>query len=132
LLYRCPKVAAASISPIENPVAGAGRGMPVREEAARFYVGCLILGLDHLLKAALWYQALACEDLLVSQNGYIVLADYSTAQRMKNSDEFGALQSYFLAILKLLQRILHGREYDGLCDDFDSESAMPHDPYRCL
>ena len=53
-----------------------------KEQAASFYIGCVLTGLQHLHEARVLYRALAPELLFMSESGYVQLADFRMAKRM--------------------------------------------------
>jgi serine/threonine protein kinase len=53
------------------------------EEAIRFILGCIILGLEHLHSRRIIYWDLKPENLLVFENGYVKLTDFGLSQTLE-------------------------------------------------
>ena len=50
------------------------------EEAIRFILGCVILGLEYLHEKKIIYRDLKPENLLIFGNGYVKLTDFGLAR----------------------------------------------------
>lgn len=56
------------------------------EEAIRFILGCVILGLEYLHEKKIIYRDLKPENLLIFGNGYVKLTDFGLARELKENE----------------------------------------------
>lgn len=61
---------------------------PVTEDAARFYVGCVVLALEYLHARNIAFRDLKPENLLLEENGYLKLADFGFAKNIKSGKSY--------------------------------------------
>ena len=55
-----------------------------REAHAKFYISCALLALEYLHDSCTLYRALAPEQLLVNEAGYLQLADFRFSKRLRS------------------------------------------------
>lgn len=64
------------------------RQKSVTENAARFYVGCVVLALEYLHARNIAFRDLKPENLLLEENGYLKLADFGFAKSVKSGKSY--------------------------------------------
>ncbi|CAG9465654.1 unnamed protein product [Pedinophyceae sp. YPF-701] len=64
------------------------RTYPLSEQAAKFYAGCVILGLQHFAERHICFRDLKPENLLIAPNGYIKIADFGFAKKVWRGKTF--------------------------------------------
>jgi len=57
-------------------------GGPMGEPEARFYIGCVILGVEAMHKQAIIYRDLKPENLMMSKEGYLKITDFGFAKKV--------------------------------------------------
>ena len=57
------------------------------EDAVRFILACVILGLEYLHKHHIMYRDLKPENMLIYEDGYVKLADFGLAKIVKKGDK---------------------------------------------
>eukprot|EP00884_Botryococcus_braunii_P004083 jgi/Botrbrau1/13676/Bobra.0378s0008.1 len=58
------------------------RSTPLREDHARFYAACVVMGLEYMHDRNVMWRDLKPENLLVDTNGYVKLADFGFAKKL--------------------------------------------------
>lgn len=75
-----PVIGGELFSFVENHSTG-NRG--IDETQARFFAACVILGLEYLHDLDIVYRDLKLENLLIDADGYIKIADFGFAKRIR-------------------------------------------------
>jgi len=57
------------------------------EEAIRFIIGCVILGLEELHERQIVYNDLKPENVLVFEDGYVKLSDFGLSRDLKQTNQ---------------------------------------------
>merc|ERR1719397_2006402 len=64
------------------------------ESMARFYIGCVVLGLEHIHSHKIIYRDLKPENLLISGEGYLKIADFGFAKKRNQSTSLCGTPDY--------------------------------------
>lgn len=86
-------------------------GLP--ENIARFYVGCVVIGIEHLHKNNIIYRDLKPENILIDKRGYAKLADFGMSMVLEEGSRtftFCGTPGY------LAPEIIQGHGYDKAVD----------------
>lgn len=79
-MFMEPVIGGELFSFVENHSTG-NRG--IDEKQARFFAACVILGLEYLHNLDIVYRDLKLENLLIDADGYIKIADFGFAKRIR-------------------------------------------------
>jgi len=107
------------------------------ENVACFYVGCVVLGLEHLHKNNIIYRDLKPENILIDKRGYAKLADFGMSMVLEDGSRtftFCGTPGY------LAPEIIHGHGYGKAVDWWSLgvfifvllTAALPFDYPHCL
>merc|ERR1719193_2764646 len=61
---------------------------------ARFYIGCVVLGLEHIHSHKIIYRDLKPENLLISAKGYLKITDFGFAKKRNQSTSLCGTPDY--------------------------------------
>ena len=64
---------------------------PLPEQDAKFYVGCVIEGLEHLQKLQILFRDLKPENMLLGQDGYVKIADFGMSKTLAAGEKTNTL-----------------------------------------
>jgi serine/threonine protein kinase len=81
-MFMEPVIGGELFSFVENHHAG-NRG--IDEKQAVFFSACIILGLEYLHDLEIVYRDLKLENLLIDADGYIKIADFGFAKRIRGN-----------------------------------------------
>jgi len=65
-----------------------------REAIARFYIGCVVLALEHIHSHMILYRDLKPENVLISSNGYVKVTDFGFAKKRNQSTSLCGTPEY--------------------------------------
>lgn len=83
------------------------------ENAVRFLLGCLILGMEYLHSNKIIYRDLKPENLLMFSNGYVKMTDFGLAKELKeNIENRTEAGTTFYYAPEMVLRQNYGREID--------------------
>ena len=80
-------------------------------EQAQFYIGNLILALEHLAKQSIVHRNLKPENLLVDDEGYIAINDFGAAKIIEERTYTIVGTAYYMA-----PEVITGKGYSNSCD----------------
>ena len=64
---------------------------PLPEEDAKFYIGCIIEGLEHLQKLQILFRDLKPENMLLGEDGYVKIADFGMSKTLLAGEKTNTL-----------------------------------------
>ena len=83
----------------------------VSNEQAQFYIGNLILALEHLAKLKIVHRNLKLENLIVDHDGYLAIIDFGAAKIIKERTFTIVGTPYYTA-----PEVISGKGYSLSCD----------------
>ena len=83
----------------------------ISNEAAQFYIGNLILALEHLAKMKIVHRNLKLENLIVDHEGYLAITDLRAAKIIKERTYTIVGTPYYTA-----PEVISGKGYSLTCD----------------
>ena len=83
----------------------------VSNKQAQFYIGNLILALEHLAKMRIVHRNLKLENLIVDDEGYIAITDFGAAKIIKERTYTIVGTPYYIA-----PEVITGKGYSLSCD----------------
>ena len=83
----------------------------VSNKQAQFYIGNLILALEHLAKMRIVHRNLNTENLIVDDEGYIAITDFGYAKIIKERTYTIVGSPYYIA-----PEVISGKGYSLSCD----------------
>ena len=91
----------------------------ISNERAQFYIGNLILALEHLAKLKIVHRNLKLENLIVDNEGYIAITDFGAAKIIKERTYTIVGTRHYTA-----PEVISGKGYSLSCDLWSMEVIL--------